>query len=79
MLERVIVQEQIGRATNCLWDFPWWPANVLVHGTPEQQEEYLLPVIRGERRDCFAVTEPDAGSDAGNVEDHRDARSTAAG
>ena len=34
---------------------------------PEQQEEYLLPVIRGERRDCFAVTEPDAGSDAGNV------------
>jgi alkylation response protein AidB-like acyl-CoA dehydrogenase len=24
-------------------------------------------VIRGERRDCFAVTEPDAGSDAGGV------------
>jgi alkylation response protein AidB-like acyl-CoA dehydrogenase len=67
VLERVIVQEQIGKATNCLWDFPWWPANVLLHGTAEQQEEYLLPVIRGERRDCFAVTEPDAGSDAGNV------------
>jgi alkylation response protein AidB-like acyl-CoA dehydrogenase len=67
VLERVIVQEQIGKATNCLWDFPWWPANVLVHGTDEQKERYLLPVIRGERRDAFAVTEPDAGSDAGNV------------
>ena len=67
VLERVIVQEQIGKATNCLWDFPWWPANVLLHGTAEQQAEYLLPIIRGERRDCFAVTEPDAGSDAGSV------------
>jgi alkylation response protein AidB-like acyl-CoA dehydrogenase len=67
VLERVIVQEQIGKATNCLWDFPWWPANVLIHATEMQREKYLYPVIRGEMRDCFAVTERDAGSDAGNV------------
>lgn len=67
MLERVIVSEQVGKATNCLWDFTWWPANVLVHATPEQRERFLLPVIRGEVRDAYAVTEPGAGSDAGGV------------
>jgi acyl-CoA dehydrogenase len=30
----------------------------------EQIEEYLLPSIRGERKDAFALTEPGAGSDA---------------
>jgi acyl-CoA dehydrogenase len=36
---------------------------VLLHGTPEQQEKYLLPVVRGEKRTCFALTEPGGGSD----------------
>ena len=67
VVDRVIVQEQIGKATNCLWDFPWWPANVLAYGTEQQREEYLFPVIRGERRDAFAVTESEAGSDPGGV------------
>ena len=39
---------------------------------PEQREKFLLPIIRGERFDAFAVTEPDAGSDAGRDRDHRD-------
>jgi len=30
----------------------------------EQVAEYLLPCIRGERKDAFALTEPGAGSDA---------------
>ena len=67
VVDRVIVQEQIGKATNCLWDFPWWPANVLAYGSDAQRETYLFPVIRGERRDAFAVTEADAGSDAGGI------------
>ncbi len=29
----------------------------------EAREKYLLPVIRGEKRSCFAQTEADAGSD----------------
>ncbi len=67
VVEQLIVQEQLGKATNCLWDFCWWPANVLAYGTAEQRERYLLPVIRGERRDAFAVTEAEAGSDAGGI------------
>ncbi len=31
----------------------------------QQKEEYLYPVIRGEKKACFAQTEPDAGGDPG--------------
>src|SRR5690348_10571287 len=63
LLDQVIVEEEFGKATNCLWDIPWRPSNVLAYGTEAQREKYLLPVIRGERFDAFAVTEPNAGSD----------------
>lgn len=38
---------------------------VLFHCSDEQKELFLYPVIRGEKRICFAQTEPDAGSDPG--------------
>ena len=31
------------------------------------REKYLMPVLRGEKRACFAQTEPDAGSDPGSM------------
>ncbi len=38
--------------------------NVIVKfGTPEQRERFLPPLIRGEQRACFAVTEPNTGLD----------------
>jgi acyl-CoA dehydrogenase len=33
----------------------------------EMRERYLLPVLRGEKKACFAQTEPDAGSDPGGM------------
>ncbi|MEV6105861.1 acyl-CoA dehydrogenase family protein [Streptomyces sp. NPDC051940] len=63
ILDQVIVQEQLGRLTGALWDTVWRPANALRFCTDAQRAEYLEPVIRGERRDCYAVTEPEAGSD----------------
>ncbi|MGC7097940.1 acyl-CoA dehydrogenase family protein [Amycolatopsis lurida] len=38
--------------------------NILFHANEEQKERYLLPTISGERKSCFAITEPGAGSDA---------------
>jgi acyl-CoA dehydrogenase len=37
------------------------PHAVVVHGTPEQKERWLVPLIKGEEKACFGVTEPDAG------------------
>jgi acyl-CoA dehydrogenase len=41
--------------------------NILYAGTDEQKQQYLIPTINGERRSCFAITEPGAGSDARNI------------
>ncbi|HEX2726024.1 MAG TPA: acyl-CoA dehydrogenase [Beijerinckiaceae bacterium] len=40
---------------------------ILYSLTGEMKEKYLLPVLRGEKRACFAQTEPDAGSDPGGM------------
>jgi acyl-CoA dehydrogenase len=68
VLDQVLVQEELGGLTNALWDAVWRPANALRACTPEQRDEYLIPAIRGERRDCFAVTESGAGSDPSLIE-----------
>lgn len=39
------------------------PHSIVVHGTQEQKERWLVPLIKGEIRACFGVTEPDAGLD----------------
>jgi acyl-CoA dehydrogenase len=68
VLDQVLVQEELGQLTNALWDAVWRPANALRACSPEQRDEYLIPAIQGERRDCFAVTEEGAGSDPSLIE-----------
>ncbi len=47
------------------------PGELLVHyGTDEQKNYYLPRLARGEEIPCFALTGPDAGSDAGSITDH---------
>jgi acyl-CoA dehydrogenase len=41
--------------------------NILFSANDEQKKEYLLPTINGEKKSCFAITEPGAGSDARNI------------
>jgi acyl-CoA dehydrogenase len=67
-MEQVIVHEQFGQVTGGLWSFVPGAYNVLVHASTEQQRRYLEPSLRGERSGSYAITEPNAGSDARTVE-----------
>ncbi|HWH19789.1 MAG TPA: acyl-CoA dehydrogenase family protein [Solirubrobacterales bacterium] len=62
-----LVAEQFGRSTNAIhWHVPNG-YNVWAHGSPEQIDRYLRPLLRGEIRDAYAVTEAEAGSDPSRI------------
>ncbi|MBW1886872.1 MAG: acyl-CoA dehydrogenase family protein [Deltaproteobacteria bacterium] len=42
--------------------------NVFKAGLPQQKEKYLLPICSGEKIGCWALTEPNIGSDALSIE-----------
>lgn len=68
IFEQTLINEQMGRATNGLWTAMWQPAICLKSATEDQKKAYLQPSCRGERRGCYAITEPEAGSDARRVQ-----------
>jgi alkylation response protein AidB-like acyl-CoA dehydrogenase len=43
------------------------PHAIVVHGTPDQKERWLRPLVTGEQKACFGVTEPDAGLDTTSI------------
>ncbi len=63
----VLVEEQLGRATNGV---SWWMPNaynVWSAASPEQIDRWLRPMLRGEAGDAYAVTEEHAGSDPSGI------------
>jgi acyl-CoA dehydrogenase len=65
MLAQVALEEESGKATNGLGFtvVDRGPRELLELLTPEQVEKYVLPIVRGEYREAWALTEPGAGSD----------------
>ena len=51
-------------AMNCMGPQDATMLTLLDHGTQEQKERFLVPLVNGERRICFSMTERAAGSDA---------------
>ena len=69
MLQQVLIQEQAGRVTNALaWVAATPPSWLPAVATPDQLERYVRPAIRGEREECYAITEEGAGSDVAAIE-----------
>jgi acyl-CoA dehydrogenase len=43
------------------------PHAIVVHGSPDQKQRWLKPLIRGEQKACFGFTEADAGLDTSSI------------
>ena len=71
-LGTVILREEVSMyfssLTQAIFGGPEGPSKILLAGTEEQIKKYLVPVIRAEQTCCFALTEPNAGSDAASIE-----------
>jgi alkylation response protein AidB-like acyl-CoA dehydrogenase len=68
-LQQVLVQEQMGRVTNALgWVAATPPSWLPVVATPDQIDRYVRPAIAGQREECYAITEENAGSDVDAIE-----------
>ena len=65
MLGQVALEEESGKATNGLGFavVDRGPRELLEIATPDQAERYVAPIVRGEYREAWALTEPGAGSD----------------
>ncbi len=69
MTEQVAIWEQLGRVTNALsWCFPEPQSWMFEACSDEQIETFILPMIRGEKKDCYAITESGPGSDLTGIE-----------
>jgi alkylation response protein AidB-like acyl-CoA dehydrogenase len=62
-LSRVCGGVAVSYAASALGSYP-----ILLFGNEEQKKKYLPPVASGEKLAAFALTEPDAGSDAAAVQ-----------
>src|SRR5919106_273294 len=58
-----LLERELGRASMALTVHFGRPSNILCACDARQRERYLFPAVRGEKIDCLAITEPDAGSD----------------
>jgi len=62
-LSLTLLERELGRASFALQYLVARPSNILQACVGAQREAYLLPCICGERIECLAMTEPEAGSD----------------
>ena len=70
MLGQVAIEEEAGRATNGLGFavVDRGPRELLELVTPEQAQRFVEPIVRGEYREAWALTEPGAGSDLSGLQ-----------
>jgi acyl-CoA dehydrogenase len=70
MLGQVAIEEEAGKATNGLGFavVDRGPRELLEQVTPDQAERFVAPIVRGEYREAWALTEPGAGSDLSGLQ-----------
>jgi len=73
MVTFCLLAEELGRGSMSLAAASMMQALMGTHfvfkyGSEEQRQRYLVPALRGEKIGTFALTEPGAGSDLGNMQ-----------
>ena len=73
MIGECIVIEEVGRvclgiAAGLLEQCGTSVTPILEHGTEEQKQKYVVAAAKGQKIGAFALTEPNAGSDAASIE-----------
>lgn len=64
---QALVERELSKVSWGLHVYVARPSKILMACKGEQIERYLLPTVRAEKVDCFALTEPGAGSDANAI------------
>ena len=58
-----LIEREYGKTSHALQSWAARPTELLMACEGDQRDQYLLPAVRGEKRELFALTEPNAGSD----------------
>ena len=59
----MLIEREYGKTSHALHSWIGRPTEILLACEGDQVERYLLPCVRAEKRELFALTEPEAGSD----------------
>jgi len=59
-----LIEREYGKTSHALHSWIGRPTEILLACEGDQIETYLMPCVRAEKRELFALTEPEAGSDA---------------
>jgi len=69
VIDQVAVWEQLGRVTNALcWCFSEPQRWMFEACSEEQLERFILPLMSGKRKECYAITESGSGSDLESIQ-----------
>lgn len=69
LVMQAIVESGAGfTGASTIHSYVFAPNAIVVHGTDEQKKRMLTPLIKGEERACFAITEPNSGLDTSRLQ-----------
>ena len=72
-MEEAILGEELSHACAAIYTILFSSSGTVGYplykfGTEEQRQRFLVPIAKGEKLACFALTEPGAGSDIASLE-----------
>ena len=66
----LLIEREYGKTSHALHAWAARPTEILLACNEEQKKKYLDPCVTGEKRELFALTEPEAGSDIMSMKTH---------